>query len=105
MSCASDSFPNRKSAIENPKLLDHPVRPRQHAIRNREIELFGGFKVDDEFKFGCLLDRQIARFRTFQNFVHVDSRTPKYVVEVSAIGHEAAFIDKLLLEINGGESI
>src|SRR6266849_4423130 len=31
--------PNRKSAIENRKLLDHLIRPREHVRRNRETDL------------------------------------------------------------------
>ena len=34
------------------RLLDHPVRPKQNRLRNRETNLFGSLKIDHEFKLG-----------------------------------------------------
>jgi hypothetical protein len=36
------------------------------------------------------------------NLVHVSSGAPKEVIEVHAVGHEAALIDKLSLEVIAG---
>jgi hypothetical protein len=30
--------------------FDHPIGPRQHVGRNRQTDLLGGFKIDDEFE-------------------------------------------------------
>jgi hypothetical protein len=59
------------SLNRNPELLDDFIRPLEHAVRNCQTNLFCRFKVYDEFKLRCLLHRQISRFGTFQNLVHV----------------------------------
>ena len=30
---------------------DHPIRSRQHLLRNRETDLFGGFQIDHQLEF------------------------------------------------------
>ena len=66
---------------------------------------FAAFKVDDELKLRCLLHRQISRFGTFQDLVHVNSRAPIEVIVVRPVGHETALIDKLLLEVNSRQPV
>jgi hypothetical protein len=39
------------------RLSNHLIRSRQHVRRNCEADLLGGFKIDDELKFGRLLHR------------------------------------------------
>ena len=73
------------------------IRTLEHAVRNCQIDLFCRLKVDDELKLRCLLHRQISRFGTFQDLVHVNSREPILVIGVRPVGHETALIDKLLL--------
>src|SRR5213594_449676 len=51
------------------RLPDHLVRPRQYVRRNRHADLVSGFQVDDEFKLCRLLDGQIFRFCSFENFI------------------------------------
>ena len=38
--------PNPKSAILNPKLLDHFVRPHEHVGRDRQADLLGRLEID-----------------------------------------------------------
>src|SRR4029453_630424 len=85
--------------------LDHLIRSRQHIRRNRKSDLLRGLKVDDEFKFRCLLHRQISRFGAFQNFIHVNSGAPKEVIEVRPVGHETALFDKLLLKVDRRQAV
>ena len=71
------------SLIEN-CLLNDPIRSRQHIGRNRETDLLGGLKVDDQLEFGWLLNGKIRRFRSCQDFVDVDSYTIELVGKVRA---------------------
>jgi hypothetical protein len=80
-------------------LLDHSIRPLKHADWNCQTNLFCCLKVNDEFKLRRLLHRQVSRFGAFQNLVHVNSRAPIEVIVVRPVEHEAALIDKLLLEV------
>src|SRR4249920_3173702 len=98
---------NRKSAIENLKFgsLDHSIRSREKFRRECQSDLFRCLQVDHEFKLRCLLHRQISRFGTFQDLVHVNSRAPIEVIEVRPIGHETALIDKLSLEVNSRQAV
>jgi hypothetical protein len=56
------------------RLFDHPVRPEQHRLRNREVERFRSLQIDHEFKLRWLLDRGIFELRTFWNSVHIVNR-------------------------------
>src|SRR3989441_3289459 len=87
------------------RLLDHLVSALKHADWNCQSNLFCRFKVNDEFKLRCLLHRQISRFGTFQDLVHVNSRALIEVNEVCSIEHKAALIDKLLLEVNSRQAV
>ena len=55
-------------------LLDHFVGKREHHIRYRAAERFGGLEVDDQFEFGRLFDRKVSRFFTLKNPVKVNCR-------------------------------
>ena len=67
-----------------------PICPRQHFRCNGQSNLFRCLQIDHEFKLRCLLHRQISRFGTFQDLVHVNSRAPKEVIVVGSVGHETA---------------
>ena len=56
--------------------LDHLIRPRQHVGWNRQADLLGGFEIDHELELRRLLHRQIGRFGTLQNLVHIRSGAP-----------------------------
>ena len=57
-----------------PFSLDHIICPLKHTDWNCQAHLFCRLKVDIEFKLRCLLHRQITRFGTFQDLVHVNRR-------------------------------
>ncbi len=45
------------------------VRSRQHVRRNRQADLLGCFKIDDELELGWLFYRQFSGLGAFQDFV------------------------------------
>src|ERR1700752_2113820 len=85
--------------------LDHLIRPCEQVDWNFQTNLFCSLKVNDKLKLRCLLHRQISRFGTFQNLIYVVSGLAEKVIEVRSIGHEAALIDKLLLELNSRQPV
>ena len=56
--------------------LDHFIRSREKVRRKCQSDLFRCLEVYDEFKLHRLLHRQISRFGTLQDLVHVNSRAP-----------------------------
>ena len=50
-------------------MLIRSVRPRGRGATGDTVnaECLGGLQVDDEFDFGCLLHRQVARLLAFEN--------------------------------------
>ena len=104
-----DSYGEISSILASPlgflPSLDHFIRPREQFRRKCQSDLFRCLQVDDELKLRCLLHRQISRFGTFQDLVHVNSRAPKEVIVVRPVGHETALIDKLLLEVNSRQPV
>jgi hypothetical protein len=57
---------NRSKAV---KLFNHLVGCSEERLRHSEAEYLGGRQIDDEVEFGRLLDRNVGRFGTAQNFV------------------------------------
>jgi hypothetical protein len=56
--------------------------------------------IDDEFKFGRRLHRQICRFCPAQNMVYVTGSTPVLVGLIWAVGREAAIDSEEAKRIN-----
>jgi hypothetical protein len=53
------------------KSFDDLVGALQQRLRHREAERFGGLQIDDQFKYGRLLDRQIGGFGTVEDLSDV----------------------------------
>src|SRR5262245_32284862 len=85
--------------------LDYLICPREELGRKCQTDLFRRLQVNDEFKLRRLLDRQVSRPRPLLNLVHVVGGLAEQVIIVRSIGHEAALIDKLLLEVNGWQPV
>src|SRR5689334_6836283 len=81
-------------------LFDYLIRPFQHADGNRQTDLLRRFEVDDEFELRRLLDGKVRGLRALENLIDVNGRAPEQVWIISAIGHKAVLVDKLLLKIN-----
>jgi hypothetical protein len=76
-------------------LFDHLVGTMQERLGDRQPERLGGLEIDDEIKFGRLLDRDIAGFRPAQNLVDQPGGAPEQVREVCRIGHKTPSCDQL----------
>src|SRR4029453_288044 len=55
----------------------------------------GYSEVDDQFKFGRLLNRQVGRLGAFENLVYVRRCATKIVYEVLAIAHQTTSVHLL----------
>src|SRR5438128_6749367 len=101
-SCAQSKIQNRKYKIVS---SDHFIRPLEHADWNCQTNLFGRLEVNDELKLRRLLNRQISRFGTFQDLVHVNSRAPIEISGVRPVRHETTLIDKLLVWVTSRQPV
>src|SRR5215831_2009129 len=59
-----------------------------------------GLEIDHRFEHGCLLDRQSAGLRTFQNLVHILGGAPIDGRHVGTIAHHSAGVDEFSLAAN-----
>ena len=75
------------------------VRPPQHLLRNRQTDLLCGLEIDDQLELRRLLDRQIGRLRSLEDFVHLICDAPVAVGEVRPVVHEPAGIHSFSVDI------
>ena len=54
-------------------LLDQFIRSIEHLRWNRNADLLGGLKIDDQFKLGWPFHREIARLGPFQDPIYIGS--------------------------------
>src|SRR6185295_11499268 len=69
-------------------LSNHFVRPNQHVRRDRQSDLLRSLEIDDEFKLGRLLDREIRGLCAFENFVYIGGGAAVEFGQVHAVVHE-----------------
>src|SRR5262245_48454967 len=60
--------------------FDHVVGAAEQRLRDGQAEGFGGFEIDRQLELGGLLDREVCRFCTLQNLVHVVRTTPEQLI-------------------------
>ena len=86
-------------------LFNHLVRERNQPRWNGESERFGGLKIDHEFVFGRLKDRQIGRLRAFEDLSDVSARVSVGIRDTGSIADKTA-IDRIFTKlINGGQFV
>src|SRR5262249_62411085 len=95
----------RTTTVSHACLPNHLVRPLQHADRNRQADFFRRLEINDEFKLRRLLYRQITGLCALENLIYVVGGLTVQVSVVRPIGHEAALIDKLFLEVNSRQLV
>src|SRR5262249_48373441 len=74
--------------VQRRVLLDHLVRPVEHRLRNRQANRFRGFEIYPQLKLARLLNRQVSRLGSLEDFIYIDGDAPVAVGEVRRIGHE-----------------
>jgi hypothetical protein len=67
------------------QLLDHLVGGSEERWWHGETERSGSLQIDDQLKFGRLLNRQIAGFLALEDAVDVGTRAPIKVKIVDAV--------------------
>src|SRR5262245_54065165 len=75
--------------------FDHLVGAQQERLGDRQAQRLGGRQINGEVELGRLLDRDVARLRTTQNFIDITSSAPEKVQKVRSIGHQTSRFDPL----------
>ena len=70
-------------------LFDHLVGTGKQRSWNLDAKLLRGLEVDEQFKFGRLLNREVGGLGTSKDFVDVGGPTPDEVCNVRTIGHQS----------------
>src|SRR5262245_61200870 len=90
---------------EGGESFDHLVGAGEKGFRNRKANRFRGFDVDDKFKLGGLIDRQLGGRRAIENAPHVDSRAAIIIERVVAVAHQPPLFDKFAVGVHGGDAV
>src|SRR5262249_30386215 len=85
--------------------FDHLVGKNIHLGRDRDTKRVRRITVDHQIESGWLLDRQIARARTFEYLVHVSGCAPVELEKASAIAHHSADFCKFSLLDQGRQPL
>src|SRR5262249_43678093 len=85
--CASRVLRHR-----NKPLLDHLINARKELGWYGQTERPGSLHIEDQFEDGWLLDRQVGRPGTFQDFVNIRRSLAKKVYISRGVGHQPAFL-------------
>src|SRR4030095_10317143 len=76
-------------------LLDHLIRLEKKRRGDGQAERLGGLEVDDQLELRGLLDRQVRRLGTLENFVRIGGSSAPLVNPVRPIGEKATNLHKL----------
>src|SRR5438067_411591 len=85
--------------------LDHLVGADEQRGRDGEAERLCRLEVDDELKFGRLLNRQIGWLGALQDLIHEDSDPAVHVGFRGVIAHQPALGDELSCYGSGRYSV
>jgi hypothetical protein len=75
-------------------LLDPLVRLEQERRGDRETERLRGLEVDHQLKPHQLLDREVRRHTSFQDFVHLDGEVGDVFPLLPLVGKQATRLGK-----------
>src|SRR5262252_9865763 len=85
--------------------FDHLVRARLHRRRHADAKRLSGFEIDDQFKLGCLYDRQFSGIFTVENPAGINAGQAVAVKNVSSVAHQTASRGKDTVRIDRGHSV
>src|SRR6478609_689887 len=71
-------------------LFNHLVDTGEQCGRHSKSERLSGLEVDDQLKFGGLLNRELSRFRSLENTINISRSLLPQVVIVGPIRNQAA---------------
>ena len=77
-------------------LFDQLIGPQQDRLWQFDADRFCGLQIDRQLKFRRLLDRQICRLFTFENFGHVICGFAKHPRKIGTVADKPAGFDVVL---------
>src|SRR5712672_356482 len=86
-------------------LFDHLIGAQQQASGQFDAERPGRGQIDDQRKFGRLLDRQFACVGTLENAIDVDGRLPELILPISSVINQPTVPGESFGRIDGRQAI
>ena len=74
-------------------LFDHLVGAGEEGGWDRQTDFLSGLQIDDQFEPSRLLDGQLGRFASFENFRDIVGRSQHHLWKVGTVGDETARVD------------
>ena len=73
--------------------FDHLVGAGEEGVWDRQTDFLSGLQIDDQFEPSWLLDGQLGRFASFEDFRDVVGRHHHHLRKVGTVGDETARVD------------
>src|SRR5260221_10003112 len=85
--------------------LDHFVSALLEEHWHVEAERLGGLEVDHQLELDRSLNGKLARLLSLEDAIGIDSRAPKIIGQVNAVGQQAAEFSVETERIDGREAV
>ena len=90
-------------APQKTELLNHLVGAREQCRWHDKPKGLGGLQINYKLELGRLLNWQVSRFGTFENFTRVDTNLTVGIHDVRIVAHQATGGCKVAKLINCGK--
>src|SRR6266853_6102664 len=94
-----------RTSLRLAHLLDHLVGASEEGGWDRQTDFLSSLQIDDQFEPSRLLDGQLGRFASFEDFRDIVGRHQHHLRKVGTVGDETARVDPFAERMHDWETL